>query len=326
TIDQTLGSFWLAGGDSDPYVTIVDLATEWSYGETKIVYNSKKPVWKQVFYIPLYDQHKKLKLKVNDYNAFFKNVPLGACILDVNKIVDRARETDETKCEKRDVDLRYKSNVTGRLRFDVEFIFLGDDYFRKVLDAPSVGLDRLDFILSLQRQTGSFEVDDYLAKLLNFSTAVEELIQPFQKNFESLDKSIIVSVFVISFFKIVLSEHEVEWLTSYVKTENWITESINDIEVEEHLYKEAKRYIIKHFNIPESESQTDEVEGNTTLVTNQVIRRILSYQTEDGVYVLDARLAKFLGYESTEEARASLRAYFSSNSIDFGENIYVTAV
>ena len=162
--------FWLAGGDLDPYVTIVDLSTEWSYGETKIVYNSKKPVWKQVFYIPLYDQHKKLKLKVNDYSAFFKNVPLGACILDVNKVVDRARETDEAKREKRDVDLRYKSNVTGRLRFDVEFISLDDDHFKKVLDVPSIGLDRLYFILSLQRQTGSFEVDDSLAKLFNFST------------------------------------------------------------------------------------------------------------------------------------------------------------
>src|SRR6185312_6345522 len=62
------------------------------------------------------------------------------------------------------------------------------------------------------------------------------------------------------------------------------------------------------------------------LVTNKDIRRILSHQTEDGVYVLDARLAKFLGYESTEVARESLQAYFSSNPIDFGENICVTAV
>ena len=95
------------------------MAAEWSYGETKIVYNNKKPVWKQVFYIPLYDQHKKLKLRVNDYNAFFKNVPLSACILDINNIVVRASKTNEAKCEKRDVDLRYQSNVTGRLRFDV---------------------------------------------------------------------------------------------------------------------------------------------------------------------------------------------------------------
>ena len=151
------------------------MATGWNYGETKIVYNNEKPVWKQVFYIPLYDQRKKLTLKVNDFNAFFKNVPLGACILDINNVVIRARETNEPKCEKRDVDLRYKSNVTGRLRFDVEFISLGDDYFRKVLGSPSIGLDRLYLILSLQRQTGSFEVDDCLAKLFDFST-VEELI------------------------------------------------------------------------------------------------------------------------------------------------------
>src|SRR6185312_16081373 len=107
-----------------------DFATERSYGETKIADNSKKPVWKQVFYIPLYDQNKKLKLKLNDYNAFFKNVPLGACILDVSKIIIRGRETNE----KREVDLKYKNNVTGRLRFDVEFISLGDDYFGKALD------------------------------------------------------------------------------------------------------------------------------------------------------------------------------------------------
>ncbi|CAG8670175.1 9288_t:CDS:1, partial [Paraglomus occultum] len=64
---------------------------------------------------------------------------------------------------------------------------------------------------------------------------------------------------------IVLPEHEKEWLTSYVKAENWITESMNDIETEEQIYKEAKRYIIKQFNVLESESQTDKAEGHTTL-------------------------------------------------------------
>ncbi|CAG8661126.1 1672_t:CDS:1, partial [Paraglomus occultum] len=47
--------------------------------------------------------------------------------------------------------------------------------------------------------------------------------------------------------------------------ENWIAKSINDIETEERLYEEAKGYIIKQFNVLESESQTDKVEGRAAI-------------------------------------------------------------
>ncbi|CAG8633500.1 9493_t:CDS:2, partial [Paraglomus occultum] len=60
---------------------------------------------------------------------------------------------------------------------------------------------------------------------------------------------------------VVLSKHETEWLTSYIKGENWIAESIKNIKTEERLYEEARNYIIEQFNFLESESQTDKTEG-----------------------------------------------------------------
>src|SRR6185312_5976244 len=81
------------------------------------------------------------------------------------------------------------------------------------------------------------------------------------------------------------------------KQEIWISESIND---EESLYAEVNRYVIKYYNVTEWESDEHKqsfgiVEKKTITtrctITVQVIRRIISYQSETGSYKLDAHLA-----------------------------------
>ena len=44
-------------------------------------------------------------------------------------------------------------------------------------------------------------------------------------------------------------------ISSYAKTETWISESINDVEIEESLYAEVNRYVIKYYNVTEWESE-----------------------------------------------------------------------
>ena len=58
------------------------------------------------------------------------------------------------------------------------------------------------------------------------------------------------------------------------------------------------RYVIKHYNVTEWESEEHKqsfgiVEKKTTrrTITVQVIRRVISYQSETGSYKLDAHLA-----------------------------------
>ena len=144
--------------------------------------------------------------------------------------------------------------------------------------------------------------DQRIAKLFNYSS-VEELILSFHSStsderLKKLDKSIVVSVFITSFLRALLWKHKSEWISSYTKTETWISESINDVEIEESLYAEVNRYVIKHYNVTEWESEEHKqsfgiVEKKTTrrTITVQVIRRIISYQSETGSYKLDAHLA-----------------------------------
>ena len=77
---------------------------------------------------------------------------------------------------------------------------------------------------------------------------VEELILSFHSStsderLKKLDKSIIVSVFITSFLRAPLWKHKSEWISSYTKTETWISESINDVEIEESIRRsESLRY------------------------------------------------------------------------------------
>ena len=65
---------------------------------------------------------------------------------------------------------------------------------------------------------------------------------------KKLDKSIIVSVFITLFLRALLWKHKSEWISSYTKTETWISESINDVEIEESLCAEVNRYVITSQN------------------------------------------------------------------------------
>src|SRR6185295_14316462 len=188
----------------------------------------------------------------------------------------------------------------------------------------------------------------------NFST-VDELVRSFHSTvasddkLKSLDKSIILSVLISSFLKILLWKHRSEWFTFHAKTETWISESINDVEVEERLYATVNSYVIKRYSITKWESDEhkricgvavetkseakSETKAKTTIITHRnitihVIRRIISYQTESGSYKLDTHLAGSLGFESTEVAQKELQTHFSSYSkvAKLDVHIYSTAI
>ena len=347
---------WLGGGASDPYVKVTDLATGREYAETKVVYNTMNPVWNQVFYIPIYDICKKLNFTVNDYNAFFKDVLLGSYTFDLKELIKvKADKTIEGKRIDKTVDLRHKGAAKGQLQFAAQFISFSSDFKEtKKLDATSVSISHLYLIVTLQRQNGSFEIDNRLAVLFNFST-VDELVRSFHSTVASddklkkLDKSIILSVYISSFLKILLWKHRSEWLTFHAKTETCISESVNDVEVEERLYAAVNSYVIKRYSITKWESDEHkricgvavetktetktETKAKTTIITHRtitihVIRRIISYQSESGSYKLDTHLAGSLGFESTEVAQKALQTHFSSYSkvAKLDVHIYSTAI
>src|SRR6185312_6125620 len=245
----------------------------------------------------------------------------------------------------------YKGATKGQLQFAAQFISFSSDFKEtKKLDTTSVNISHLYLIVTLQRQNGSFEIDNRLAVLFNFST-VDELVQSFHSTvasddkLKSLDKSIILSVLISSFLKTLLWKHRSEWFTFHAKTETWISESINDVEVEERLYATVNSYVIKRYSITKWESDEhkricgvavetkSETKAKTTIITHrtitvQHIRRIISYQSESGSYKLDTHLAGSLGFESTEVAQKELQTHFSSNSkvAKLDIHVYSTAI
>ena len=97
------------------------------------------------------------------------------------------------------------------------------------------------------------------------------------------------------------------------------------------------RYVIKHYNVTEWESEEHKqslgvVEKKTIItrrtITVRVIRRIISYQSETGSYKLDTHLAGSLGFESTEAAQKELQTHFSSYSkvAKLDVHVYSTAI
>jgi len=144
--------------------------------------------------------------------------------------------------------------VKGHLHLIAEFfpadVLEGKD--TKRIDAKTVSIRHIHLLIALQRANGSFESDQRIAKLFNYSS-IEELILSFHSStsdeqLKKLDKSIIVSVFITSFLRALLWKHKSEWISSYTKTETWISESINDVEIEESLYAEVNRYAITSRN------------------------------------------------------------------------------
>ncbi|CAG8453199.1 5634_t:CDS:10 [Paraglomus occultum] len=121
--------------------------------------------------------------------------------------------------------------------------------------------------ISFQKHDGQFTADAAFVKILGFES---------RKDFEQDINSIILSVFISSFLKTLLWKHRSEWLAFHAKTETWISESINDVEVEERVYAAVNSYVIKHYKILEK----DESFKATLKITNETVSEEVKKQLE----------------------------------------------
>ncbi|CAG8464283.1 19587_t:CDS:2 [Gigaspora margarita] len=213
---------WLAGGTSDPYVKISNLATSWVYGDSRVIYNNCDPVWEQVFYIPVYDVHEKFNLQVFNYNAFSKHQLLGFYIFYIFDLKNIIKELPNEEGE--------------------------------ILKLNNLSIQHLYLLMTYQSQYGWFELIDSLARLFNFSSK-EELIKAFsdfvQKDevIRNLNHKIWATVLVTSFLKVLYWNVHREWVSICNRAESWLSENVPDVEIEEHLYNYSNKFVIQHFKV-----------------------------------------------------------------------------
>ena len=162
-----------------------------------------------------------------------------------------------------EVNLQLRKSMKGQLHLIAEFfpadVLEGKD--TKRIDAKTVSIRHIQLLIALQRANGSFESDQRIAKLFNY-LSVEEL-------------------------RALLWQHKSEWISSYTKRETWISESINDVEIEESLYAEVNRSLS---NITTSQNGKAK---NTSKALELLRRRqspLISYQSETGSYKLDVHI------------------------------------
>ncbi|KAF0474147.1 C2 domain-containing protein [Gigaspora margarita] len=220
---------WFADSAYNPYIKISNFATSWIYGDTHVIYNNCNPVWKPVFYIPVYDIHENFNLQVFNYNALFKDTLLGFYIFDLKSIIKvLPNGSFEVKKLKLDVNLTYEESDRGQLSFVADFFLLSELEDLEIITTTNVSIRHLYLLMTYQNQDGYFELNNALARLFNLFSK-EELIKTFsdfvQKDERvcSLDNKILGTLLIISFLKVLLWKERYEWMSAYNRAENWLT-------------------------------------------------------------------------------------------------------
>jgi Ca2+-dependent lipid-binding protein len=130
-----------------------------------------------VFYIPIYDLNDKFKIQIYDYNAFFKHVFLGSCVLDIKDFI-KVLSDGSVKGKKLDLESDLRPNK-GKLHFTADFQPISEqDLIITSISKTDITINHLYILMTYQRHDGCFELTDKLAKLFNFNSK-EELIKSF---------------------------------------------------------------------------------------------------------------------------------------------------
>jgi len=139
-------------------------------------------------------------------------------------------QTIQVSITKLDVDEKTKTTIYNGLRSSA-----------KVEDARS--------LCKSQTNNGSFTLHKIISDQLKISSP-EEAVETLKSYVGSLrlrrlDKSLWVSAFVVTYFRIVLAEHEPEWRTACDRASTWISQQVHNPDLENELYSACEQYLIQ---------------------------------------------------------------------------------
>ncbi|CAB4445638.1 unnamed protein product [Rhizophagus irregularis] len=200
-------------------VRITCLESGNKYSKTHICENINSK-WNQVFYIPIYDIDKKLKIRVCGDIAFFKSISLGSYIFNPKNFIEEKKLDLERDLIKPKNSILPRPNK-GNLRFDADFYSFSNRTNTTKFSKTIIFFYSLCNLITYQSQDDSVKLDK-LVNLFNFNS---------EKELKELRKTFIDTI-----------------NDKKVKT---ISDNILIADIEERLYNLAKKFIIKHFKTNE---------------------------------------------------------------------------
>ncbi|CAI2169164.1 14482_t:CDS:2 [Funneliformis geosporum] len=295
---------WFVGSDPDSYVKITNAFSGVEYDKTRIIYNSIKPNWQQVIYIPINDLNEQFMLQVYNNNASFKHKLLGYYVLDLMDFM----EVRNGNIEGKHLDLECNLTLNGKLHFTADFYSFSEleSEPSNIISKNTITINHLYLLITYQRQNGCFEINDDVASLFNFPSK-EELIKSFAafvQNDEVVKKlhiDVWGSAVITAFLKALLCTHWQEWSTVYEKTETYLSETVTNPEIKERLYSLSNKFVIKHFKI----------ESKTSVET---VKKVISTQKQDGSFDLPEDVCKQVDV-TNESLITTVKNYAVSESL-----------
>ncbi|KAF0474140.1 kinase-like protein [Gigaspora margarita] len=346
----TQADSWFADGAYNPYIKISTFSTSWIFDDTHVIYNNCNPVWRQVFYIPVYDIYESFNLQVFNYNALLKDTLLGFYIFDLKSIIKKLPNGSyEVKKLKLDVNLTYVESNREQLSFVADFFLLSELEDLEIITTTNVSIRHLYLLMTYQNQNGYFELNNTLARSFNFFSK-EELIKTFsdfvQKDERacSFDNNIWNTLLVTSFLKVLLWKERCEWMSAYNRAENWLSKNITDPKIEKQLFNYSNKFVIQHFKVTQwiDENQQRSIGVLETISSLfHILWRILNLKAQ--CYILKQykkvelheNILKFIGIlnQSIDEVEyfceyaydGTLRQYLKQNfyTINWKDRLYV---
>ncbi|CAG8502379.1 24218_t:CDS:2, partial [Racocetra persica] len=203
---------------------------------------------------------------------------------------------------------------------------------------------------SAQQSNGSFSSQTLttLYPLIPPPTNAVESLKLFvgSPKLRTCDDSIWYTAFTIYYLKNILVDHKEEWGHVCNRASIWITEQLEDTEIEHELYSACDQYLIKQgvefFNNDTEESEEElevvafRVSEETRKavhkslrddVTKEVARTLCNSQKNDGSFILHKLISDHLKIQSIDIAVESLKRYVKSLLLRrYDSSIWCTAL
>ncbi|PKK62951.1 hypothetical protein RhiirC2_758974, partial [Rhizophagus irregularis] len=216
------------------------------YVGTKNLKNCDKSIWQTLFIITYF------KYVLVDYESEWRNICEKANKWVASKKLSKEElEELDSACDQYLIEKAVEAYNNQTI--NVQVTKLDVDETTKTTIYNGLRSDaKVDHALSLcksQHNNGSFTLHKIISEQLKISSP-EEAVETLKSYVGSLrlrrlDKSLWISAFIVTYFKIVLVEYESEWRKACDRASSWISEQVHNSDLEKELYSACEQYLIQ---------------------------------------------------------------------------------
>ncbi|CAG8799983.1 14630_t:CDS:1, partial [Racocetra fulgida] len=131
-----------------------------------------------------------------------------------------------------------------KLDFDDETVRKVHEGLRECLPSD---IDIPSIICESQQEDGSFKLSPFIIDHLNQPDDVVESLKRFvgSPRLRGCDDSVWNTAFTIHYLKNILPDHENKWRDACDRASKWLSEQINDKNLEKEMFSACKQYLVK---------------------------------------------------------------------------------